>query len=256
MKINAIDKKVFLKKSSDIACNREIYRPYFVENKDCFEHQNLNVFNYQLDEKTHKLKQVNFKHPLHVSDALDSIVKSNNYSLQEKFLKVFHPISELKEFSSDLKNISELSCYKVKSLFGLGSFALVFETEDNKVLKITGFNHYPNNRKPDFFDLPIFKHGVSGNTHYYIEEKVSQDNLPQGELRALVKAIKDKGYRLSDYLLHYDDSDKELTIRTCQFGRAKNGKIYLIDPGCAIAPPKSFFDLKRLKNLLSRKFKF
>ena len=256
MKISAIDKNVFINKSSVIAFNGKIYRPYVNENNDCFVHQDSNIFNYQLDEKTHRLKQVNFKYPLHISEALDSIVKSNNSSLQEKFLNLFHPISELKEFSSDLKNISELSCYKVKSLFGLGSFALVFETEDNKVLKITGFNHYPNNRKPDFFDLPIFKHGVSGNTHYYIEEKVSQDNLSQSELRTFIRAIKDKGYRLVDYLLHYDDSDKELTIRTCQFGRAKNGKIYLIDPGCAIAPPKSFFDLKRLKNLLSRKFKF
>ncbi len=226
------------------------------ESEDSCRFSDSKISNYVLDNKTLKLKRVNFTEPLHVADALKSIANCDNTLLQEKFLESYHTMDELMQMGSDLKKLPELSKYKVDKLFSFGVFALAFETEDGQILKITANEHFPYGRKPDFFDLPILKQGKSGYTHYYLEEKVSQDNLTQKELRDFVRSIKDKGYTLKDYLVHYDETKENNTIRKSQFGRAKDGKIYLIDPGCAIAPPESFFNLKRLKNAFSRKFRF
>lgn len=80
-----------------------------------------------------------------------------------------------------------------------------------------------------------------------MEEKVSQNDITQKELKELCANIISQGYTLKDYILDLDEN-AEMIIKTQQFGRAKNGKIYLIDLGCAIAPyrPK--------ENLLSKAF--
>lgn len=217
------------------------------DNRDGFDYGSSNIFNYETGPDALAVKRVTFKSPVHVSKALESIVNSHDEGLENAFIHAFHTMDELASFSTDLKKAKELSKHKVRTLHSTGIFALAFETEDGKILKITGNEHFPKNRKPDFFDLPILKQGKHGYTHYYLEEKVSQKDITQEELREFVKKIKAKGYYMRDYLMHFDDV-KENTIKLSQFGRAKNGKIYLIDPGCAVAPPKHFFDPKTIKD--------
>ena len=204
------------------------------------------------------LKKIIFSKPLHVSDALNTLANTNIPLLKERLLYKMHTEETMSEMANDLKNIKTLEKEKVTKLYSAGAFALVFETKDGKILKITQHNHFPHGRKPAWFDLPILKQGKHNYTHYYLEEKADQSNLSQDELRQLVKSIKNKGYTMKDYLLRFsyenEADDIEETIKTEQFGRASDGKIYLIDPGCAIAPPKHFFNPKTIKDKIWKMF--
>lgn len=207
------------------------------------------ISNYECDSKTNRLKRVVFRHPVHVCDALDCIIGTNDIVLQNKFLNLLHTMDSLYLQSEDLRHIPELNDYKVKSIHGLGNFALAFETESGMILKITNFPHFPHERKPDFFDLPLIKSGKYNYTHYYLEEKTSQDNISQKELRNFVKQIEKEGYILRDLFVNPDCPDG--LIKTEQFGKTAAGKLYLIDPGCAIAPSKNFFKIKHtIKNII------
>lgn len=231
--------------------HREDYFDIPLKERDtfCFSNENIGKI---IHSENKRLEKVNFKKPVHISTALDNILQ-NDY-LCEKLLCRFHNQTQLESFKKDLKDVDTLKKIKVKNLFGIGAFALAFETTDGKILKIIHNEHFPYNREAAFFDLPILKHGKSGDTYFYLEEKVSQDNISQEELRAFVKKIKDHGYKMQDYLLHFTPEEQsDNTIRVCQFGKTKDGKLYLIDPGCAVAPPKHFFDVKTIKNRLKEK---
>ena len=203
--------------------------------------------------KNNCLESIIFKRPIKIKDIFYELSLTKDTFISDELLKHLHSPEDLEKTAIELES-SKIGNTKVKSLIGIGAFALVFETEDGNILKITDVNHFPQNRTPDDFDLPIKQKGKIKNCYYYFEEKISQDNLSQDELRELVKHIKDKGYQMKDYLVHYDEENDGATIKTSQFGRAKNGKIYLIDPGCAIAPNKEFFNIKRIKNKLKEKF--
>ena len=95
---------------------------------------------------------------------------------------------------------------------------------------------------------------IRDSTYYYLQEKITQDDLAQDELRSFVKNIKKQGYKMKDYLLHYTPENVDETIRTDQFGRAGNGKIYLIDPGCAI-PSKELHNTDSL-NIVKKALKY
>ena len=195
-----------------------------------------------------RLKTVIFKKPLSPAKAILTIAHSSDKKISDALVYSLQPPYELEEMAIDLNSCDNLENIRIRKLVGMGAFATAFETTDGKILKVTAGNHFPNRRKPAFFDLPIIKHGKTGRTYYYLEEKVTQDNLTQEELRKFVRKIKDRGYTLRDYLVHYGDIEDESTIRIDQFGKTKDGKIYLIDPGCAIPPKKEFFNIKRLKN--------
>lgn len=201
-------------------------------------------------DERNNLKGITFSKPESISSALLKLADTKDEYIQsELFCKSLHSPEEFTKMSIDLKNIKELENIKIKSLHGIGAFALAFETTDGLILKVCEYNHFKNNRKPAFFDLPIIKKGKSGYTYYYLEEKVSQDNISEQEIRVLIKEIKKRGYTLRDYLLKFSFANNEnAAIKKEQFGRAKNGKIYLIDPGCAIEPHKDFFDIKRIKD--------
>ncbi len=208
------------------------------------------------------LKSITFKTPIEPHKALEVLANTKNEYVSYELLSHLHNQTQIKVMSEDIKRINELKGYKVHKMIGMGAYAFVFETTDGKILKITDMNHFPNNRKPDFFDLPLLKTGNKGYTFYYLEEKVSQNDLAQDELRTLVRQIKNRGYKMRDYLMHYSGltEDENAIIKKEQFGRAKNGKVYLIDPGCAVAPPKHFFNPKTIKDkifdiLKKQKFK-
>ena len=249
-------------KAVNFTYNNKIVKPSFKQDMDYdslkdsfserFEGDKKNIAFVKTTKNNH-LKSIIFKRPTKVKDIFYELSLTKDTFIYDELLKNLHSPEDLEQIAIELES-SKIGNTKVKSLIGIGAFALVFETEDGDILKITDVNHFPQNRKPDDFDLPIKQKGKIKNCYYYFEEKISQDNLSQKELKQLVKYIKDKGYKMRDYLVHYDEDNPDAIIKTTQFGRTKDGKIYLIDPGGAIAPPKEFFNIKRIKNKLKEKF--
>lgn len=192
-----------------------------------------------------RLKSISFKDGTDVDKALGSMAYTQNRYLEKLLVGRLHPPEELQAVHRDIIQVENIKNLKIKSLLSMGRTALVFETADGRILKVSPYNHFPAGRKPDEFDLPAFS-GNSGYTHYYLQEKVSQENLSQAELKEFVDTIKQRGYYLKDYTIKKTSGDAIIElgeeINPAQFGRAKNGKIYLIDPECAT--------LKECKNML------
>lgn len=125
-----------------------------------------------------------------------------------------------------LKNIEknkELSEMKVKKYLCRGTSAVVFETSDGDVLKITEGSHYPLGRKQESFDVPVLQKGKAGKLRYYIEKKLSQHDMPVEFIEVIKEEIKKKGYK------PYDLDSWDLH----QIGMTENGELYLLDPECA-----------------------
>lgn len=203
------------------------------------------------------IKSIKFDKPIEVAQAFSKIASSDNQLLVHSMWRKTHSIQILENLANFLSQ-NPIGKIKVKSLEGFGAFAFAFETTDGKILKITETDHFPNGRKPAKFDLPIIKSGRLNKYppyHYYIEEKVTQEGISQEELRALVKEIKSLGYRMKDYLIHYDETFKG-DIKTEQFGKTKDGKLYLIDPGCALETDLVYNGIKKynLKTILKKLF--
>ena len=126
-------------------------------------------------------------------------------------------------FIKELAKNKDLSAKPVKKFVGKGSTAFVFETPDEKILKLTLGNHFPLNRPIESFDVPLYEHQKSGKIHYYLEEKLYQHGLSDVFVENIKNTIKKKGYRTFD--IHTGDVN--------QIGLSKDGKLYLLDPECA-----------------------
>lgn len=218
---------------------------------DVFEKKDENISYVKFTDNG--LSTVVFQKLLTPSQALFALAHSKDENILNELFCSNHDTDSLEDMAVEVNSDSYLRSLRVGKLIGMGMYSLVFETSDGKILKLTSENHFPNNRKPDIFDVPVYKKGRIGRTYYYLEEKLSQDDVTQEELIDFVKEIKAKGYKMRDYLIHFDNTEDVESIRADQFGRGKNGKIYLLDPQCAIAPPKYFFDIKRIKNKLKEK---
>lgn len=169
-----------------------------------------------------------FKKPIPLELAMVALVRSNNKVLEETMHRKLFNKEILTGFVSEVMNIPEISDIKVKNLFAIGCFALVFETEDGKILKILEVDHFPFKRKPDDFDAPIEKSGKGRYLHYYLEKKGNVDDVSEDEIKNLCNYIESKGYILKD--VKYLDG----TTKKEQFARFDDGKVYLIDPQCAV----------------------
>ena len=184
-----------------------------------------------------KLKAIIYKTPLPFLKIFKNMENPKDVFAKERFYTHLHSEEEIRRISEALKYNKEIGSTAVKALIGFGAFAFAFETEDGLVLKITEGEHFPYGRKPADFDLPVIKCGkISPNDrlYYYLEEKVRQDNLEDVEIVKLIRYIKSKGYSMRDYLKDFaEPDDPHAEIKQKQFGRAPDGKIYLIDPGCA-----------------------
>ncbi len=212
-------------------------------NLDQFKKYSPCIADYDIDISNGDLKKIYLRKPVNVWEVFDSIVNSDDIMLKSRFVRAFHTMEELRYISENLKKLEELSDYKVKSLHGIGAFAFAFETEDGKILKITSYQHFPYGREPDDFDLPIEKTGNKNGVYYYLEAKTSNENITEKELKEFINSIREKGYTLRDYIGFTAD---EVYINKSQFGKTADGKLYLIDPGCAIAPFKRNLVIKNL----------
>lgn len=233
--------------------NKNIYKP--IIDTCSFGNSNLNPI---YEHKYGLLKSIEFNTPVEVSKAFLEIAHTKEDLIKYNMIRNTHTIESLEEIGQILST-KEIGKTKIKSLIGMGAFAFAFETTDGKILKITEIEHFPKGRKPAKFDLPIISSGKISKyppLHYYLEEKITQDDLTPEEIKALVKEIKGLGYRMKDYLIHFDE-DENAAIKIEQFGRAPNGKVYLIDPGCAEETDKVYNSAKKynLKTLLKKLIK-
>lgn len=143
--------------------------------------------------------------------------------LQKLSTKNGYEQNVLDSFMLGVSKNEELASTKVRGYIGSGASAIVFETEDGDVLKLTRGNHFPMNRPHESFDVPIKEQGRAGNVRYYREEKLAQHGLSEGFVLTMKDKIKQAGYRCSDL----GDNDIH------QIGLSQKGQLYLIDPECA-----------------------
>ncbi len=231
------------------------------EGYDSYFTSSENISHYTKNEHN-QLKSIIYKEPIKISDAFFKLATTKDRFIADQMLLRLHTSEQLHNIGTQLLRHSNIADMEVKSLVGMGNFAFAFETMDGKVLKISERNHFPFNRAIADFDLPIEKHGKFGSDndyHYYIEEKVTQEGIQQEELETLVKKIQDEGYFMRDHLENevpeWYIKPGEKRIKVSQFGRAKDGKVYLIDPGCAqeteLTYRKYFIKIgKKLKQLV------
>ncbi len=160
-------------------------------------------------------QQIEYKKPIPLYKALVALhrTEQNNVPI----------LSDDDVFIHEVIKNHEISSVKVVKFVGKGSSAVVFETEDGNILKLTTGNHFPLNRPIEDFDTPIFKKGKIGKIRYYFEEKLYQHGLTNGFVDIVRDMIKQKGYKT------YDLYDMDIQ----QIGISKEGKLYLLDPECA-----------------------
>lgn len=238
-------------------------KPNYIKNDfvcDSFSFKSDNIQTI-LKDKNNNLESIVFKEPLSIKETLYRLSTTKNNYIRDEFLRKLHPLDVIKEIADSIEKCKNIKDIKIKSLKGMGFFALAFETEDGKILKITEQQHFPNNRKPADFDVPIYKSGQINKAkpfYYYLEEKLEQKSMSQEELKIFIESIKEKGFILRDYMARFsfDEFDNpNIPIKMEQFGKSAEGKIYLLDPGCVLEPSKPKFNkFKNFSNLISKFF--
>ena len=158
-----------------------------------------------------------YKKPLKLVQAL----KMRQYAENKK--RVCAKETSLEEFLEEVAKNKKLSGTKVSAYVGKGASAIVFETPEGKILKLTRGNHFPLNRPPQDFDVPIYKKGKSGSVHYYLEEKMYGHGLGEGFVDIMRDMIRKAGFK------PYDMYDSDYF----QLGMSREGKLYRLDPECA-----------------------
>ncbi|MBR1424672.1 hypothetical protein IJ579_03825 [bacterium] len=154
--------------------------------------------------------------------------------------------SDIDVFVENVAKNKEIASIPIKRYVGRGVCAIVFETADGDILKLTEGSHFPLGRPHECFDVPIFRKGKAGKVTYYFEEKLMQHDLNKYFVLKVKEMIAKCGYKASD-LGEYDIH---------QIGISDDGKLYLIDPECAKF--KTVFHalwckIKSLKNYLKIK---
>ena len=159
-----------------------------------------------------RTKTIKSSEPVHLITALQTIHQTNPEKKDSTDI-----------FIKEVARNKNLSAKPVKKFITTGSSAIVFETPDEKILKLTLGNHFPMNRPHEGFDVPVYEHTKSGKVHCYIEEKLYQHGLSEIFVEEIKNCIKKKGYRT------FDIYDGDIN----QIGISKDGKLYLLDPECA-----------------------
>lgn len=216
--------------------------PLFKKEVDAFVKENIKAYElYNGGE----LKSIEYSAPQPVIQALENLITTNLSHIRRDLENSMHNKAELKLLVSDLKKNPDIANINVNKLLALGLFAYVFETENGDVLKLTGKNHFPDNRDIEPFDVPILERGKMQNgTYYYVEKKLSQENLSQDEIIEFCKEIQSQGFVLRDVFGNFG----KLLVR--QFGKDEDGKLYLLDPECAMLEKARLPILKRIKRTI------
>lgn len=191
-----------------------------------------------------RLQSLVFNKPVVITQALMEMINSKNDFVNRQLELRFHTKDNLIEMLDAIQKNEMVKNVKVKSLLGFGAYSLAFETKKGEVLKISEINQFYDNRKIDWFDVPIRDSGcLSKNKfYYYFEEKLEQTNLEKEDLKQFILEIIDSGYVISDFLRGESRDAFGRPIEQFkfeQFGRDKKGKLYLVDAGCARKLPQN-----------------
>lgn len=193
-----------------------------------------------------ELKQIIYSTQQSITTAFTRLLQTKNKFIKDELKASFHSELEIQRIIKDLKKSQQIGDLYVKSLYGLGATAFAFELSNGNILKITQYNHFPDDREPTDFDAPIYEKGKIGeNTYYYIEEKLFQTNIEQDEIKELCDYIESQGYELRDIK---DIRTGKYLER--QFGKDEKGNLYLCDPGCARLKDDRLPILKRIKRAI------
>lgn len=193
-----------------------------------------------IDKNNSDVVTLEYSKPVSLKKALYDI--RNDFRINEGIVGYKEIVARfINDFSFDPKNKKILK-RKVTKLIGYGCSAAVFETADGKILKITDGNHIPMHRPHAEFDVPIFKQGKAGKTHFYLEEKLYQHNIPYYWVDIVKDMIKKAGYKPKDLY--------ECDIH--QIGISENGKIYLLDAECAVYKTLLHALCDKLKRLICK----
>ena len=115
---------------------------------------------------------------------------------------------------------------KFTGFLGSGYSALALENQDGNIVKFCTDDHFAMRNKTEDFDAQVLKKGtIKKQYFYYIQKKYSKKGVTQHDVDLMEKKILSKGYIAND-------------LYEGQIGKAKDGKIYLIDPECAVDPAK------------------
>ncbi len=160
---------------------------------------------------------VKYKKPIKLARALIGIQQESN-------MRCINPVDRICDtFVKNVGKNKELAKMRVSGYVGRGTSAMVFETPDGNILKLTNRNHFPLNRPHQSFDVPVYKKGKAGNTFYYVEEKLFQHGMNEGFVSVMRDMIKKAGFK------PYDMYDGDYF----QLGLSRDGKLYLLDSECA-----------------------
>ena len=193
-----------------------------------------------------ELKRIIYSKPQSVLTAFTILLQTKNEFIKEELKEYFHSDAEIQGVINDFKKMPQIANLNVISLYGLGATAFAFELAEGNILKITQYNHFPDDREPADFDAPIYEKGKIGeNTYYYIEEKLFQANIEQDEIKELCDYIESQGYELRDIK---DIRTGKYLER--QFGKDEKGNLYLCDPGCARLKEEKLPIFKRIKRAI------
>ncbi len=168
----------------------------------------------------YRINSIKFDTPMPLGKAINEIC--SNEAMTESLSEYRYFSNKiLKQIKKDLSGNNNIKDTPVTGMIDFGQTAMVFETTDGDVLKITSREHFLG-RKPQDFDIPIKSHSKlspKSFCHYYLEEKVSK-NFSHDEADNLKNTITNKGYKIIDF-------------RYAQIGKTKDGKMVLLDPECA-----------------------
>lgn len=166
------------------------------------------------------VKSFIFNSPLNICEAISKI-RSDEYVKESLSFYRRYNSKTLEQIQKDLLSNDLLNKLKVKGMVNYGQTAYVFETEYGDILKITNRDHFLG-RRIEKFDCPIKSFGKMGPKsfcYYYFVEKTSND-VSRKEMDSCINEIRKSGYKVVD-------------CRIDQFGKSKDGNIFLIDPECA-----------------------
>ena len=188
-----------------------------------FGQQKKSDVNISYDSRN-AISSIKFKHPITLKETAEFLMQPEIHDNLKNYFNLT---------DRNIENLatSKLSNVKVKALLGYGTSACAFLMDNDKVLKLTRGQHL--NRKLENFDIPVYDQGIllldnPYNVHYYIEEYGDTKKVLEKEAINLINEIEEAGYKIFDV---YTDITME-NIYMSQFGKAADGKVYLLDPEC------------------------
>lgn len=186
------------------------------------------IYYEDVTEKMEKERQlpyppshIEFKNPEEILKSID-IIEYYLYNCSICNMKDINQVKILKEFIS---NEPAFKKEKVKSLLDAFSTTLVIELEDNRVLKMTKYNPFPQGRQfESSFDIPLLSEVYNYKGYYfYIQEKANTDDVDMEKIENVAERIVRAGYKPYD-----------LEGNTLQIGWSEMMQDYmLIDSECA-----------------------